>query len=350
MKSSSANSPSLSPSWLRAGVCALLHRPPRLLGPLWPGPLEVDGVRLDPGLAWLCRYVSKTLKLHELPPEQARLRLRKTSALLSRGRPALESVEDVTIPWGGGIGARIYSPLGLGQDSSVVVYFHGGGWVLGGLDSHDSLCAVIAARLGVKVVAVDYRLAPEHPFPAAVDDARTAFSWAKQEAARWGLDPHRVAVAGDSAGANLAAVVSALGGMPDADRPSAQLLFYPVIDGARTTRSYELFAEGFGLSRATMDWFYHCYCGSEHDPMDPSISPITADDFRGLPPTLLSLAGFDVLRDEGLAYADALRAAEVPVECLLFPDLIHSFANMTGLPQCRSALDQSLSAFADLLT
>ena len=346
-------SPRARPSFAAYCVCALLHRPPRWLGTLWPGPVEVDGNRLDPGLAWLCRHVSRSLKLHELPPEQARRRLRKTSALLTCGRPALDSVENLTIPWVGGFRVRVYSPVGLGPESSAVVYFHGGGWVLGGLDSHDSLCAVMAAQLGAKVVAVDYRLAPENPFPAAVDDARAAFSWVQQQTASWGMDPERVAVAGDSAGANLAAVVSALGGipsddMPDPGRPSAQLLFYPVIDGARGSRSYELFAEGFGLSRTTMDWFYDCYCGST-DPMDPRISPIAADDFRGLPQTVLSLAGFDVLRDEGLAYADALRAAEVQVECLVFPSLIHSFANMTGLPQCRQAFDQSLSTFAELL-
>ena len=335
-------------------VGSLLTVPAQILGPLWPGSVEIDDGRLEPGLAWLCRYVSRTMKLNELAPEQARRRMLETSNLLTCERVPLESVEDLVIGTEGPR-VRVYSPTGLHGQSTTLVYFHGGGWVLGGLDSHDSLCALIAAELQAKLVAVDYRLAPEHPFPAAVHDARSAFAWTVKQAPQWGLRPDRVAVAGDSAGANLAAVVSAVGESPadgslDPCRPSGQLLFYPVIDAERQTRSYELFAEGFGLTRGMMDWFYDCYCDPEQDLLDPRISPIAATDFKNLPPTVLSLAGFDVLRDEGLAYAEALRAAGVRVECLVHSNLIHSFANMTALPYCRRAISESLAAFGRLQT
>ena len=239
---------------------------------------------------------------------------------------------DVSLPGPAGeIRARHYRPNEDG--APLLVYYHGGGFVVGGVDTtHDNLCEVICNDAGVHVLSVDYRLAPEHKAPAAVEDAYAGYRWALDNAAELGADPGRVAVGGDSAGGNLAAVVGQRARDDGDPPPVLQLLIYPITNYAGQTRSKGLFADGFFLRRWDMDFCEDKYIGgSGVDPADPRVSPLLADDLSGLPPTLLITAGFDPLRDEGRQYAEALRAAGNSVDAREFGSMIHSFPNFVGL-------------------
>jgi acetyl esterase len=235
-----------------------------------------------------------------LPVEEARRQVEEEAALFG-GRPLpMALVEDVEIPtFDGGIAARRY--LADVRDADrLLVYFHGGGFVVGSLDSHDTVCRFLATYAGVSVLAVDYRLAPEHPFPAAPDDARAAFMFAASRAEAWGHDPHRMGVAGDSAGGNLATVLCR--DLREARvRPAFQLLFFPVTDLSRHSDSYREFADGHFLTEHQMDWYTERYLADGADRTDPRVSPLLAEDLTGLPPAYVAVAGFDPLRDEGEA-------------------------------------------------
>jgi acetyl esterase len=239
-------------------------------------------------------------------------------------------VDDTTCPGPAGeIPVRVYRPDAR-QPRPVVVYYHGGGWVIGSLTTHDNVCRALANDVGALVVSVDYRMAPEHRFPAAVDDAVAALRWVHDHAVELGGDPQRIAVAGDSAGGNLAAVTAQLA---RAAGPALafQLLVYPVTDHEFTSRSMEDNAEGYFLTRDDMRWFYGHYLRSDADADDPRVSPLRAPDLRGLPPAFVLTAEFDPLRDQGVAYADALRAAGNEVESKTYDGLFHGFFGMDGL-------------------
>ncbi|MDY6999549.1 MAG: alpha/beta hydrolase, partial [Actinomycetota bacterium] len=217
-------------------------------------------------------------------------------------------------------------------DAALLVFYHGGGQVIGSLDSHDDLCREICRAGAVHVLSVDYRLAPEHPAPAGAEDAYAAYRWAAEHARELGADPHRIAVGGDSAGANLAALVSLRARDEGQPLPALQLLVYPVVNYQAQTRSKTLFARDFFLTRRDLDWFSAHYLGdSECAADDPRVSPLLADDLSGLPPALLVTAGFDPLRDEGRQYADALRAAATPVDHREYGEVVHGFANFFTL-------------------
>ncbi len=265
----------------------------------------------------------------DLPVAKGRAAIDHEAALFGEKSLPMAEVRDLTIPSAAGpIPARLYVPHEAAR-SRLVVYFHGGGWVLGSLASHDSPCRFIATHADVSVLAVDYRLAPEHPFPAAVDDARAAFEYAVSQAAAWGHDPTRIAVCGDSAGGNLAAVVSL--DLRDADvRPALQVLFFPVTDLTSRHDSYAEFADGYFLTAKQMEWYSERYVG-DADPADPRISPLLAPDLSGLPPAYVAVAGFDVLRDEGIAYANRLAEAGNQVALRRHSGLIHAFVNSTGV-------------------
>lgn len=244
-----------------------------------------------------------------------------------------------------GISARLYRPstdLPLG----LFVYFHGGGWVLGSIETHDHVARALAAESGCAVLSVDYRLAPEHPFPAGLEDAFAVSAWAHANAASLGCDPDRLAIGGDSAGANLAAVVTQSARVPF----RFQLLVYPVADARGVTASYEELSEGFGLTRSGMAWFVeHYLSGGAGAVDDPLVSPLLADDaaFAASPPTLVITAELDPLRDEGEAYAERLRAAGVPVETTRYDGMIHGFLAMGAvLADGRRALSQAGEALA----
>ena len=257
-------------------------------------------------------------------PAQARDRFTRSTRVIS-GRPA-RPVRTRQVAVADVVKGRLYAPEGLPENSPLLVYYHGGGWVLGDVDSHDTVCRYLAVHAEVRVLSVGYRLAPEHPYPAAVDDARTAYAYAVENARELGADPDAVAVGGDSAGGNLAAVVAIT-----ADRrPDFALLFYPVTDLSTRRRSRTLFGEGFQLTDANMTWFSDHYCPPERR-TEPDASPLLAEDLSGFPPTYLVTAGFDPLRDEGEEFARRLAEAGVSVALRRQDDLIHGFANMWSL-------------------
>lgn len=238
----------------------------------------------------------------------------------------------VTIPGPAGpIAARHYRPAGDGV-APLLVFYHGGGWVIGDLESHDMICRLVCRDAGIHVLSVDYRRAPEHPAPAAAEDALAAFTWAVQHAGELGADPERVAVGGDSAGGNLAAVVAQQARDAGGPVPVLQWLLYPATDFTAVTRSRTLFASGFLLTKADMDWFEANYIdGSGLERTDPRVSPALAADLSGLAPALIVTAGFDPLRDEGDRYAAALRDAGNRVDHRRMRSLTHAFANLVAL-------------------
>jgi len=215
----------------------------------------------------------------------------------------------------------------------VLVFFHGGGWVIGDLETHDVLCRQITAEAGIEVVAVDYRLAPEHKFPAAVDDAWAATKWVVANAGKLGIDPKRVAVGGDSAGGNLAAVVALLARDAGGPAIALQVLLYPVTDFTTETGSYRECADGYLLTLDSMRWFFDHYLKSPAEAGDWRASPLRAPSHAGLPPALIVTAGFDPLRDEGEAYAKKLRAAGVRVDYICYGGMVHGFVPMGRLIQ-----------------
>ncbi|MDT5337156.1 MAG: acetyl esterase [Mycobacterium sp.] len=263
----------------------------------------------------------------------ARSQLRKLASMID-ARIAV-GVRDSSVPGpAGSIPVRHYTPVrseGSGPEP-LLVFFHGGGFVVGDLETHDDLCRLMCRDAGVHVLAIDYRLAPEHPAPAAIEDCYAAYRWALEHAAELGADPSRIAVGGDSAGGNLSAVVCQLARTDGIDLPALQLLLYPATNFAADTRSKTLFADGYFLTKKDMDWFRDNYLGgSSLDTADPRISPLLADDLAGLPPAMVLTGGFDPLRDEGNQYADALAAAGVPVDHRQFGPLVHGFANFFPL-------------------
>jgi acetyl esterase len=297
-------------------------------------PIEIDGQRLDP-------EVQLILALRERlqPPvwdgalsvERGR-EITREEALVAAGPRTLPvgAVRDLIAA---GLPARLYTPDEPGPHP-LLVYFHGGGFVAGDLESHDAPCRVLCRHSGAAVLSVAYRLAPEHPFPAYVEDALEAYGWAREHVAD---DPARVAVGGDSAGGTLAAVIAQE--RRGAAGPALQLLIYPSVDVSTPRRSHELFAEGFFLTAALIDWYAGHFLPEGSDPFDIRRSPLLAPDLSGVAPAIVVTAGFDPLRDEGEAYAERLREAGVPIVAHRFRGLFHGFINSVGVsPACHAAL------------
>ncbi len=302
-------------------------------------PIRIDGQTLTPQIQVVLRLGGLVGGFERLPVAQVRER-RRRDARVFRGREIeVGDVSDRTIPGPAGeIPVRIYRPAG-GGEPPLVVYYHGGGHVIGDLDTHDQPCRHLASQIPAVVLAVDYRMGPEHPFPAAVDDALAAFGWAQGHAQELGADPARVSVAGDSAGGNLAAAVAQLAAA-EGSGPAHQALIYPVTDYSQNHPSYELFGEGFFLTADEMDWFRENYFAEDAQRLDPRASPLLADDLGGLAPAFVLTCGFDPLRDEGEAYAERLRDAGVPTVLRREPDLVHGFVNAVGLGgRAREAMD-----------
>jgi acetyl esterase len=275
---------------------------------------------------------------NEMTPQQAR-----DTYLLSRGAQKPEDVdrvENITILGpAGDIPARLYAKSSTTALPGLV-YYHGGGFVIGDLESHDALCRMFANRTGAVVVSVDYRLAPEHKYPAAADDAYAAAKWVHENAASLGIDASRIAVAGDSAGGNLAAVVAQMARDKGGPPLVFQLLIYPVTDYNFDTSSYSENAEGYFLTQDTMRWFWGHYLANEADGSQPYASPLRAPSLAGLPPAHVITAEFDPLRDEGNAYAERLREAGVPVTHKQYAGQIHAFLHMNELiPAGREAVE-----------
>ncbi|MGL6234748.1 MAG: alpha/beta hydrolase [Segniliparus sp.] len=319
---------------LRIGTAVLLRVPLGARKALAGRRVVLDGNTLDPTTQLMLRSMKLTGKDSiARSPDVAhnRERLRQSAGLLT-AKTAVGQVRDFEIPGpAGAIPVRHYRPdEGIG---ALLVFFHGGGFVMGDLDTHDQACRQTCHDAKVSVLSVDYRLAPEHKAPAGVEDSFAAYLWAVEHAVELGASaPDRVAVGGDSAGGNLAAVVSQLARDAGAQLPALQFLIYPVVDSTVQRRSRELFREGFYLTREAIDWCDSQYLGgSGLEAADPRVSPLLADDLAGLPPALVATAGFDPLRDEGNEYAERLRAAGVPADLRVYGSLIHGFYNMAPL-------------------
>jgi acetyl esterase len=268
-----------------------------------------------------------------LRPAEAREVSRNARAVLTPEPPQMADVRDIKIGERGTIPARLYRPLGSGPEAALpaLIYFHGGGWVIGDLDSHDVVCRQIANGSGAAVVSVDYRLAPEHKFPAAIEDAIAATAWIAAHGAGLGIDTARLAVGGDSAGGNLAAVVALDARDRDGPKLTQQVLIYPATEFAMTHPSHERFAEGLFLTRAMMLWFRGHYLRSLEDGADWRASPLRATSLAKLPPALVLTAGYDPLCDEGEDYAARLAAAGVAVTRMRVEGMIHGFLTMGKL-------------------
>lgn len=276
--------------------------------------------------------------LHTLSVAQVRDRFRKGILAMWPQEPEEVGRVDerrITGP-GGDLPVRIYTPRER-KPLGVLVFFHGGGWVVGDLDTHDAICRTLANDTPCIVVAADYRLAPEHKFPAAVEDCYAAASWAARELATEAGLPQRVAVGGDSAGGNLAAVVALLARDRGGPAINYQVLIYPNTDVAGTTPSRLEFAEGYLLESEELRWYNEQYLSRPEEALHPHVSPLRAPDLRGLPPALVITAEYDPLRDEGEAYAVRLQEAGVPVTCVRWQGQLHGFLSM-NFPSTRVAL------------
>ncbi len=280
---------------------------------------------------------------------EAREAMAERSKALAGDPVPLAGVEDRLIPGPGGeLPIRVYTPHGKGP-FPLLVYFHGGGWVIGSIQSHDHVCRALSFKVGCIVVSVDYRLAPEHKYPAAVQDAFAATRWVAAKAATLGGDGSRLAVGGDSAGGNLATVAALLARERGGPSLAFQLLLYPVTDCDFDTPSYLENAEGYMLHRADMQWFWNHYLAGTDEGRNPYASPLRARDLRGLPPALVITAEYDPLRDEGEAYAARLREADVPVVLTRYDGMIHGFASRAViLDQGKRALEQVASALREV--
>ena len=283
-------------------------------------------------------------EMWELTPDQARAEyLRRTERV--RADVDIYRVEDRQIPGPvQPIKVRVYTPQVSQEQASlpVLVWYHGGGFVIGDLDSHDSACRALANQTECLVVAVDYRLAPEHKFPGAVEDCEAALHWVAAHATELGGDPGRIAVGGDSAGGNLAAVVALLAREKGGPKLCFQLLIYPCVAPEPETPSHHQFAEGYLLTRKTITWFFKQYLRSSKDTLDPRYAPLEEKDLSSLPPSLVIVAGFDPLRDEGVDYAKALIEAGNKVTLSNYEGMIHGFYLMGGMiDKANQAIEES---------
>ncbi len=301
---------------------------------------------LDPQIAGILQMMTaqEGPDMTTLPPEAGREMYRAMALMLDAQEVPTNSRDTTVAGPAGDIPVRVYSPAtGDAETLPGIMFFHGGGFVIGDLDSHDALCRTFANDVGARVIAVHYRLAPEAPFPAAPEDCFAAFKDVVSRAGEFGVDASRMAVAGDSAGGNLSAVVAQMAKANGGPALKYQMLIYPTTQAHADTPSMKENAEGYFLERKTMDWFFGHYIdgAKDLDLADARLSPICGD-VSGLPPATVVTAGFDPLRDEGKMYADKMAAAGVTVKYVNHPSLVHGFANMTG------AVDAARVAVADM--
>lgn len=317
-------------------------------------PTLEDTPILEDARALLSRVlVAGAPKITSLPLEQARRMVQGAVDLLERPAPPLHRVETFTIPGpgaGGDLPVRLYDPSGTGAAGPIVVFFHGGGWVFGNLATHHSLCAEIALQLGARVLAVDYRLAPEHPFPAALEDGECAIRWVASQPHPLMGEVTGLVLAGDSAGGNIAAVLSQqlAGGL--AVPVLAQFLAYPATDMIGTYASAERFARGYMLDTEDLMFFTRSYLPKRALRADVRVSPLLAEDLAGQPPALVFTCGLDPLRDQGQAYADKLARFGVRVHHEEAAGQIHGCFNMRkAVPSAQTQLERCLDILSGMI-
>lgn len=261
----------------------------------------------------------------------------------------LEPVEKTAEQDANGVRVKIWRGHGAPQrDAPALLYLHGGGWVIGAPETHGDICCMLANAGGAVVVSPDYRLAPEHPFPAAIDDCTSTLTWMVEKATSLGIDTSRILLAGDSAGGNLAAVIALMARDHEVPSIIGQVLIYPVTDQHQTSESYRRYATDFGLTSHAMRWFRDHYVPNESDYMNWRASPLHAPSLQGVAPAVIILAGHDVLFEEGMAYAKRLEA-EATAQCHVWPGQIHGFVSMGGIiPEAREALDAIVAAWREI--
>lgn len=317
-------------------------------------PVVIEGQTLDVQIQIMLDSMKRLGVEQPDDVERARRWMDEDGEAVAPEPPAMASERDVVAGSAAGgttqtrgahdIRVRVYVPKTARPGAGMLVFFHGGGFVLGSIASHEAPVKVLAHESGVVVASVEYRLGPEHFFPAAPLDALAAYAWAREHASELGADPSRVGVGGDSAGGNLSAVVCNLAKQERLPQPAHQLLIYPAIDWWRTTQSHETFATGFFLDESRTFWYESRYLSRVEERDDPRASPNRFGDFSGLAPATIVTAGFDILRDEGEIYADSLARAGVPVDYACERSLIHGFFNLGGAIDAARAANARLAS------
>ncbi|MBE7636474.1 alpha/beta hydrolase fold domain-containing protein [Sneathiella sp. P13V-1] len=299
---------------------------------------------LDPQAKWVLDIAiqNKVPPLETMNATEAKAAYEQRAQKLCLKDVPIGSVKDFEVPGPNGpIPVRLYKPVSGGDDLPVLVFFHGGGWVIGSRDSHDALCRQVANEGEFAVLSVDYRMGPEFAFPAAPEDCFTAYQWTVENISSYGLDASRIAVGGDSAGGNLSAVVSLMARDKGIQAPVFQWLIYPATDAKMDTASHEALAEGYFLTRDLMKWFQGHYLQNEGDIDDWRASPLQAVSLADLPPALIQTAGYDPLKDEAVAYCTRMNKEGSTASHTEYPGMIHGFINLGG------AIDQANEAIAE---
>lgn len=286
--------------------------------------------------------------MHTLTPDLARREYEAATHILDVPGPPVASVQQLTIESRDGypINARLYKPLEFAEISGpqpVLLYFHGGGYCLGSLDSHDSLCRSLAASTPCHVLHVAYRLAPEHRFPGAVHDAHDAYRWLLAQGSAHGLDTKRIAVGGDSAGGTLAAGIAITARDENRQPPACQILLYPCTSAWQTSGSHQRLATGYLLEAATLQWMFKLYLRGDADRTDWRFAPLETPDLSKLAPAYFALAEYDPLLDEGIAYAERLQASGVAAQVKVYPGMVHDFARLGNIVEETDRVRQDLA-------
>ena len=325
---------------------ALLKTPQPLLRVLNGAADSKRGNTLHPNLQLLSRATQNAPGIEQLPLAQARKSMDSFSTVYDAKPPSMARVEDMSIVSDEKhtLVLRRYQAKKWHTGGITLLYFHGGGHVVGSIDSHDASCRRLAHALKAQIFSVNYRLAPEHKFPAAVNDATFSYRYLLQQTKKFHINAQRFVIAGDSAGGNLAAVCCLYAKENNLPQPACQLLIYPMTDLRMQHRSYQEFGQGYLLTHNMMDWFVNHYAQA-HERTNPYASPLLAESLKGLAPTVITLAGFDPLQDEGAAYAEKLSQNGVPVEIIMHGDLVHGHIAMAGtLPAAKNAIDDMAKA------